>query len=187
MSKVGILFVCHANICRSPMAERLARLALAEVIGLRADSAGTHARCGDPMHPRAAQVLRDLGADATGFASRPLDPQLLAGAGLVLAATREQRAACVRLVPAVIGRTFTIRQFGRLAGAIDPVAVTGTQPGQRLGATLAAMARVRATLQPSPDGDDLADPVGGTARDMRDCATRIQMWLRPALGLIAGP
>jgi hypothetical protein len=93
-----LLFVCHANICRSAMAERLARLALTgsrTPVGITATSAGTHARSGDDMHPGAAEILTELGADPVGFRSRPLSADLIGSAGLVLTATREQRAFCV--------------------------------------------------------------------------------------------
>ncbi len=74
-----LLFVCHANECRSPMAERLARRMFADRFGaaaaeLHVISAGTHARPGRPMRPEAANVLTYFGADSAGFASRPLGP-----------------------------------------------------------------------------------------------------------------
>ena len=56
-----ILMVCTANICRSPMAEGIAR-ALLNAAGrndITVDSAATHDFCiGDPPDPRACQVMR---------------------------------------------------------------------------------------------------------------------------------
>lgn len=177
-----LLFICHANICRSAMAERLARLALttSDAAAVAIASAGTHAHPGEPMHPGAVRVLRDLGADTGDFASRTVSADLLARASLVLTATRDQRSFCVRLAPLTLRRTFTIRQFGRLAAAVD----AGGDAGAAL---LDQIAAVRGGLQPvSPDEDDLADPVNGTEADMRACARQIQLSLRPALALI-GP
>ncbi|GGJ91538.1 hypothetical protein GCM10010123_21680 [Pilimelia anulata] len=111
-----ILVVCRANLCRSPMAERLAAAALGPRVQVA--SAGTHARDDQPMHPHAAEVLRRAGLLDEGFRSRRLDPVLLHGADLVLTASRAERAACVRLVPAAVGRTFTLLQFARLAAAL---------------------------------------------------------------------
>jgi protein-tyrosine phosphatase len=198
--RATVLFVCHANICRSPMAERLTRHALADAgpdgaseHRITVASAGTHARGGEAMHPGAAATLRELGVDAEGFASRALTADLVAGAQLVLTATREQRAACVTLCPTALRRIFTIRQFGRLAEAAAacsrPVAGRGiSEPDPNgLNRLLEAMARVRGELQPvEPEEDDLADPVNGTADDMRACARTIARSLRPALALIAG-
>lgn len=190
-----LLFVCHANICRSPMAERLARLALSGAAAnpLTTISAGTHARPGDEMHPGTAAVLEELGADAAGFASRPVTADLVTSAALVLTATREQRAYCVRLAPVALRRTFTIRQFGRLTGALS--AGSGLSEQDRPGRdaderTVAALLRrlptARGGLQPvEPDEDDLADPVNGSPEDIRACAHQIQLSLRPALALIA--
>ena len=58
----SLLVVCQANVCRSPMAERLARHVLAERLdparaGFTVLSAGTHARTGSPMHPHVRTVL----------------------------------------------------------------------------------------------------------------------------------
>src|SRR5262245_33025861 len=94
------LYVCHANECRSPMAERLTRRMFADRFGaaaaeLHVVSAGTHARTGRPMRPEAAKVLTYFAADPTGFASRPLGPGFIEGADLVLTATRAQRGICV--------------------------------------------------------------------------------------------
>ncbi|MDG6100831.1 low molecular weight phosphatase family protein [Dactylosporangium aurantiacum] len=153
-----MLFVCRANLCRSAMAERLARAG-----GLAATSAGTHAVPGLDMPPEAKAVLRELGADPEGFASRRVDGGLLAGADLVLTATRAERAHCVTLAPAVAARTFTLRQFGRYLEASPPGPTA-----------LRDVARARGRLQPgSPLDDDLPDPYGGPIDGYRDCAATI--------------
>jgi protein-tyrosine phosphatase len=159
-----MLFVCRANLCRSAMAERLAR-----AFGLAADSAGTHAVPGHPMPEHAAAVLRERGADPAGFASRRVAPAMLTGADLVLTATRAERAYCVTLAPATAPRTFTLRQYGRYAAALP-----GAAPP-----TPAAIAAVRGRLQPgSAEGDDLDDPYGGPIEGFRVCADRIEAILR---------
>ncbi len=178
-----LLFVCRANLCRSPMAERLAGAALrgAGLAGaVRVGSAGTHAVAGAPMHPAAAYALREAGADERGFTSRPVDARLLAGAGLILTAERAQRAECVRLDPAVLGRTFTLRQFGRLAAAADRL--PAGPPQRRLAALLADVGRLRGRLEPGED--DLADPAAGTLAALRACRADISAALRPVLALL---
>jgi protein-tyrosine phosphatase len=164
-----VLFVCRANLCRSPMAETLARMA-----GVRCASAGTRARLGEPMYAGAATVLRELGATVDDFRSRPLTAELVQGADLVLTATREQRGVCVRLAPSALRRTFTIRQFGRLATAL----------GRSDGDVLEAVAKVQ--LQPvPPHDDDIPDPIPATEAEIRACLRSIQDALRPALRLIS--
>ncbi|HKT02033.1 MAG TPA: low molecular weight phosphatase family protein [Rugosimonospora sp.] len=160
--RFAILFVCHANICRSPMAERLAR----RTLGADVSSAGTHAWHGAEMHEYTRQILAERGAGTTPHASRPLVPELLAAADLVLTMSRNQRAAAVTLLPAAARRTFTLRQFGRLAAA------TGPGGGDLRG----LLDRVRGVReQPvGPEHDELVDPVSGPVEGFRACADEIQ-------------
>ena len=154
-----MLFVCRANLCRSPMAERLARK-----LGLEASSAGTHAAADLEMPENAAAVLRERGASAKKFTSRRLTAPMLTAADLVLTATRAERAHCVTLAPATTGRTFTLRQYGRYLAALPPDAAVTPQ----------AIASIRGRLQPvAPDNDDLADPFGGPIEGFRTCAETI--------------
>jgi len=173
---VNVLFVCHANQCRSPMAERLAARHF-HGTGVRTASAGTHAYDGAPLHPNAARVLDELGADTEGFSSRPLTASLLAAADLVLTATREHRAACVTLLPEALPRTFTLRQFARMATA--GTIAGGVSDNGWLNARLEAARAARSRLQPvDPREDDLADPVRLPLDAFRRCAAEIQDALR---------
>ncbi|MFC4017013.1 low molecular weight phosphatase family protein [Micromonospora sp. GCM10011542] len=176
-----VLFVCHANLCRSPMAEFLARRLLADR-PVAVASAGTDAMDGLPMHPYAAEIAAETGADPTAFRSRELSPEHLTGATLVLTATRRQRSVCTALAPGVLHRIFTLRQFGRLAAAVEPP----TEPADdSLQAAIEAAARARGRLQPAtPDADDLRDPIGGTPADFRRCADEIERSMRPLAALI---
>lgn len=94
-----ILFVCSGNTCRSPMAERLFPGSV---------SAGTHATPGTPMTPHAAQVVRELGGDPEGFASRRLDAALLREAEWVFTMTAAHREWARRLLPEAAGRIETL-------------------------------------------------------------------------------
>lgn len=62
-----ILMVCHANICRSPMAEFILRDMLEKAgMGDRVEvrSAAISAeKTGEPVHYESAQVLREMGID----------------------------------------------------------------------------------------------------------------------------
>jgi protein-tyrosine phosphatase len=190
--RIGVLFVCHANLCRSPMAERLARRAIAdrlEPAGVEVDvsSAGTHAEPDLPIHPLAGAVLREYGADDTGFRSRRLTAGLVAEADLILTATRDQRAACVDLHPAAVRRTFTVRQFGRYASALPPVTSAPDEGHGRTVATrISQLSVVRSTLPVVPaEEDELFDPVRLPIEDFRRCAADIQRVVDIMTGLIA--
>ncbi|MCP3787208.1 low molecular weight phosphatase family protein [Micromonospora sp. A3M-1-15] len=184
----GVLFVCHANMCRSPMAEFIARRLLRD-LPVAVASAGTDALDGAAMHPYAVEVAAGTGADPAAFRTRRLRPEHLTRAGLVLTATRRQRSICTALAPAALTRTFTLRQFARLASAAaeapeatEPAAPRADSP---LRAAVAVAARARGRLQPAtPDADDLRDPIGGSPADFRRCAEEIERSIRPVLALI---
>jgi len=164
-----ILCVCTGNICRSPTAERLLRRELAQRLGAAAAnvevaSAGTGAHVGEPIQEHAAALLRRAGADTSAFAARLLTEQQLDQANLVLAATRRHRAECATLLPTVVPRLFTLREFARLANAALPE-LTGIEPVEERARKLvvAAAGRRGVARAPSPSDDDVRDPYGGPA------------------------
>jgi protein-tyrosine phosphatase len=86
---------------------------------------------------------------------------LIAGADLVLTATRQHRADVVEHVPAAVRRTFTLREFARLAAAVDPAEIDdaagpGARPAERLAALVPLAARER--VQVPAELDDVVDP-----------------------------
>ncbi len=73
---VKILFICHGNICRSPMAEFVMKKLVREA-GLEARfeiaSAATSAEeLGNPVYPPARRMLAKHGIDCTGKTARRL-------------------------------------------------------------------------------------------------------------------
>lgn len=188
--RFALLFVCHANLCRSPMAERLARQRFDAVLGRDANrvlvqSAGVRAENGAPMHPGVAQVLRERGACPDGFASRPLTAGIVASADLVLTATRHHRAACVTLVPEAVRHTYTLRQFARIAAKLDRAHPQWTDgpPHARLRGLVRLAMEGRGRSQPvEPGEDDLADPVREPIAAFRRCADDIDAVLDTVIG-----
>jgi len=184
-NRFTLLFVCQANLCRSPMAERLARLRLARdgATGVDVMSAGTRALEGSPMHPVAMRVLAERGADPADFTSRQVTEKVLDGADLVLTATRHQRAVCVALVPEMVARTFTLRQFGRMVTASARGERTHDNGPDALRDRLRRAVAARASLQPvAPEDDDLADPVRDPIDAFRRCADAIDGVLNHLIG-----
>jgi protein-tyrosine phosphatase len=126
-----VLFVCHANTCRSVMAHVLLERMLRERgagDGVRVRSAGVGqvARDGMLASLDARLVLREIGIDLAEDAITSTDLRrhryLLTEAALILTMTESQKVA-VRALAGTDGRlVFTLREFAGTGGDIeDPV------------------------------------------------------------------
>ena len=105
--RIGVLFVCMGNICRSPTAEAVlrhhARQAGLEK-RLRIDSAGTHAGWPDaPPDPRAVTAARRRDYDLRGIRARKLEAADFTRHQYVLAMDAANLAALQAAPPAEHG------------------------------------------------------------------------------------
>jgi protein-tyrosine phosphatase len=125
-----------------------------------------------------AALLAADGVDPGGFTARQLDVPALRAAGVVLTMTTAQRAAVVGRAPAVVRRTFTLRELAELArlGAGLP---QERDPAARLAALVAAAPRLRA-VRTGPREDDVEDPYGRSA----DVFARSYGRIRDAVGTL---
>jgi protein-tyrosine phosphatase len=186
----GILFVCTGNLCRSVIAERLARRGIRARLGEDAarfavGSAGTAARDGEPMHPYTRQALAWLDADTGGFASRGLTAGDIDAADLILCACAEHRHEVLVMRPGASRRSYLLREFARLAAAIPPPAGA---PGavQRARDAVAAAARMRGRIPyVEPAADEIADPAADPAA-FGACAHEIEAVVGPVLDVLCG-
>ncbi|HWD63387.1 MAG TPA: low molecular weight phosphatase family protein, partial [Humibacter sp.] len=168
-----VLFVCAGNTCRSPMAAQLLRARLGGVPGFAVESAGILAEVGSPMTADArAAVIARVGS-ASPHRARQLTEQMVLSADLVLTATRAIRADTVRSVPGAVRRTFTMREFARLAERV---------PRDATPALEGLAASVAAERAGEPDAaDDVADPIGCPAGEYE----RVAAVLDDVAGVIA--
>jgi protein-tyrosine phosphatase len=187
-----VLHVCTGNICRSPMAEHLMRRMLEggwpEQAGrFVVESAGTWGHAGSPMEPHAHSTLAAHGVDGSDFRARELAAEHVAGADLVLAATREHRAAAVVLYPRAAARTFTLREFARLTSGVDPDSLPSDGDAvERARALVRGAAGRRGMVPPArPADDDFADPYHAPASAFAACADLVTASLRGPVGLLA--
>ncbi|MDE1184325.1 low molecular weight phosphotyrosine protein phosphatase [Paraburkholderia sp.] len=117
----NVLIVCHANVCRSPVAEMLfkahqrARLALPIMF----HSAGIRAREGFGMDPVMRGLLAERGVPAGVHYSRRLDRELVRGADLVLVTERRQVQAVEALDPVARGKVYPLGQWED-SDVVDP-------------------------------------------------------------------
>lgn len=115
----SVLFVCKANVCRSPVMEFAFSTALNRSYSVSVRSAGTKAVMGGQICPVARRVLsaRDTGSD---FAARhhpaALEAHLLAAQDLILVASREERAFVAQQFPEHRVRMFTVLEALGLGG-----------------------------------------------------------------------
>ena len=96
-----VLFVCWGNICRSPMAERVARRRAEEQgLDIRIESFGVSSEeVGNPIDRRAARVLERAGYDASGHTARKIGASHITAADLVIAAEQLHVDRLLRIAP----------------------------------------------------------------------------------------
>jgi protein-tyrosine phosphatase len=186
----AVLHVCMGNICRSPMAERLLRLAVRERVGDKADelvlseSAGTGGwHAGESMNPPAAREVRRRGGEDAGFAARKLRAEYLDHADLILTATAEQVEYVLGLRADAGPRTFVYGEIARLLPAVDLARLPAATPVPdavfaRGVALVEAADAARAGLPPRPE-DELDDPWGRGDAFFGRVADEIEATVRP--------
>ena len=96
-----LVFVCWGNICRSPMAERVARRMIEERgLDIEVESFGiSDEEAGNPIDRRAARTLIGAGYDADGHRARKIGAAHLEEADLVVAAEPMHVDRLLRLLP----------------------------------------------------------------------------------------
>jgi protein-tyrosine phosphatase len=116
-----VLFVCTANVCRSPVAEAyfVDWLKRNSIEGdWQVGSAGTWARPGERASPLSVDILKTQGLDLTTHRARRVDAAMLAEASIVLCMTHSHQealrvefpafAAAVQVLSAMAGPAFDI-------------------------------------------------------------------------------
>jgi sulfate adenylyltransferase len=166
---VKVLFVCTANICRSPSMELLTRASLPEGSDVEVASAGTHAREGQPMSSESVAALPP-GPDAAGFRSRRLTRDLLDDADLVLTMEVAHRTFVLDDHPGLFGKVLTLGQFAQ--------AVEHAPEGLDRDALLAHVAAARGNADPALD---VPDPYRLGAAAASGCVARLEELLRAVL------
>src|SRR5919107_985349 len=126
-----VLFVCTANVCRSPMAEAIFN-ALAEERGLawRAESAGVAALVGEDITPNARAALEEVGIYAGEHRARQVGEAMLGEADLVLGMGPRHVATLRRRFGDHSERVYTLPEYALGApseeGIPDPYGQTMT-------------------------------------------------------------
>ena len=76
---IKILFICHGNICRSPMAEFIMKDLVKQAGKDReftiASAATSREELGNPVYPPVRRILRQHGIDCSGKTARQITPE----------------------------------------------------------------------------------------------------------------
>lgn len=166
--EAGVLVLCTANVCRSPMAASLLARRLAAIgVAVPVRSAGMISS-GEPPCPEVVSVMASYGIEIAAHRSRVASAADLADASLVLAMARDNLRHAVITEPGAWSRAFTLKELIRRGERIGP-----RPAGEPLSQWLsrAQAGRERASLLGDSAEDDVADPAGGRFRGYADTAS----------------
>ncbi len=188
LREVRLLFVCTGNLCRSPVAERLAAAWARQSLGdgaaaVEISSAGLQAPVGQAMDPRSAAILTQLGGDPTGVQAKAFSADMGNNADLVLTMTRRQRRAVLSACPRGLRRTFTLLEAADLVGRADLHGLESRGLTERTRDLSTRLDAARA-LRMSTDADDVEDPVGQSVAVHHEVATTIAAALQPLVAVL---
>ena len=161
---LNVLFVCTANICRSPFMELLARHLAGPDAHVVFSGAGTHGFQAHAMDDVMAATLGPRGVtDVATFASRPLDRDILSRLYAAPTAEAAHRTFILDDHPQLFRKVFTLGQFAE------------TVPGPRRGPVAASRwpRPAAAAARPTPCLVRARPlPPGGRGRGDRRCRDR---------------
>jgi protein-tyrosine phosphatase len=175
--EAGIVVLCTANVCRSPMAAALLARRLAALgVTVPVRSAGMISS-GDPPHPEVISVMASYGIEIASHRSRVVCAADLASASLVLAMARDNLRHAAITEPGAWPRAFTLKELVRRGEQIGP-----RPPGEPLSGWLSRVhaGRERTSLLGDSLDDDVADPAGGPLRAYADTAGLLDRLVKEA-------
>lgn len=159
--KLRLLFVCTANIARSPYAERRTGMLLGD-LSVDVASAGVWARGGHAMDEAMAAELATRGGSGEGHRSQRVDGAVLAAADLVITLGYSHHMDLLQTWPEHADKIVGLRQLA-LGVRELPTTTLGVE----------ALADMRRVLPAASMTFDVADPYGRGAKAAARCASEI--------------
>jgi protein-tyrosine phosphatase len=156
---VDLLVVCTANQARSPVAEMLfrreAEARRGDQHGLVIRSAGLHAKPGARLLAAMVAAMDKRGLTFDDHRSRAVNVDELDASRLVITMTEEHRREVNRMLPAMVGRTYTLCEVDRL---VSSELWQSTWDGAD--DAMERLQRLRPLVPKAPQAEDIADPAG---------------------------
>ena len=118
----AILFICTANICRSPMASAIFNEMLKEnniSEHWRVESAGTWALDGQSAADGSQSVMDDRGFDISDHRSKGLSGELLNSFDLILTMEWGHKEALRTEFQEIVGRIYLLSEMANQSGNVD--------------------------------------------------------------------
>ncbi|MCX8062241.1 MAG: low molecular weight protein arginine phosphatase [Anaerolineales bacterium] len=108
----SVLFVCTANMCRSPMAQGLFQAHIKEQRdGWRIESAGVAAIESTPASQKTLQVLAERGIDLSSHRSRQIDRSLMEQFALILVMEYRHKQVLQSLYPQFASKVYLVSEM----------------------------------------------------------------------------
>jgi protein-tyrosine phosphatase len=126
----SILFVCSANLYRSPLAAAYLRHEMKDVPDGKewlVDSAGTWTKTGTPVHPQTVEDARLFGLDIRAHSSKQITGELLSRNDLILVMETGQKEALLLEFPNQSRKIYLLSEVvdGRSYNIPDPFSLEG--------------------------------------------------------------
>ncbi len=122
---LSVLFVCTANVCRSPMASALYQRIVADEDKSgewHIESAGTLAVPGIPAAANARLAMKNIGLNIENHRSQPVNAQMLENFDLILTMEQGHKESLSIEFPQISGRIYLLSEMVGTAYDIwDPV------------------------------------------------------------------
>ncbi len=168
-----ILFVCTANICRSPTAEYLARDRFGE--GYWQFRSAGFLPSGRASSDTLVQALDEIDVDVRRHRSYQLDRASIVAADLVLTMEGSHVQRATEIDPVAYAKTVPLKEAAALLEHWDDAVVSIEQ-------LLAALAREREPSDYLGDDWDVDDPYGRSLRTYRKTVSEIDDLVETVLG-----